>query len=239
MNEAAETKVCPFCAETIRAAAKVCPYCQHRQSRFSILGKDLLTIVTGLVLIGFWVATGVWAESNFNPSERSFAAHRDELEVLRVSLKHARQTPDTWLSALETNTAEQIFLTNYATAPGGPGGFTKIPANLEVRFVDSDGNLLDKHEAETGIISVEPECWLSGFITNRGTKPWNVGELEIRVFDLKTNLVGVQYLTLHESIRAEPHMEMAFREFFNRPMPTNSEVFYRVRVQEANDANAR
>lgn len=237
MNEVAETKVCPFCAENIQAAAKLCPFCQHRLSRFALLQQDLAIIAAGLFLIGSWIGFAIWADNHFTPSERNFAAHRNELEVLQTSIEQARLTPSTWGEGLETNAVLQKSLNEYAG--GAQGGHSEIPASLEVRFVDSDGNLLDKHEAETNVMIVEPDFWLSGIITNKGAKPWFARELELRFFGERSNLLEMRHLDLHESIRVEPRQGSAFRKLLGRYVPTNSVRFFTVRVQSADDAVIR
>jgi hypothetical protein len=236
MNEAAGTKVCPFCAETIKAAAKVCPFCQRRLTKFALQQQDLSTVFVGLLLIGSWIGFAIWADNHFDPSEQNFAAHRNELEVLQTSIEQARQTPSEWVDGLETNAALQKSLNAHV---GAAAGFSKIPASLEVRFVDSDGNLLNKHEAESNVMIVKPDFWLSGVITNKGTRPWYAGELEIRFFDARTNLVDTQHLDPHHLVRVEPHKSSAFRQLLDRYVATNSGSFFRVRVQDASDADIR
>jgi hypothetical protein len=53
MAETERTKVCPLCAETIKAAAKVCPYCRKSQRGWaSFKVYDLGALAAALFFIG-------------------------------------------------------------------------------------------------------------------------------------------------------------------------------------------
>jgi hypothetical protein len=52
MSDAAQTKVCPMCAETIRAAAKLCPHCRHVQVKWNLFAPN----ITAVVVMVFWLA---------------------------------------------------------------------------------------------------------------------------------------------------------------------------------------
>jgi hypothetical protein len=42
MAENESTKVCPHCAEIIKAAAKVCPHCRYWQKKWSLYNPKVL-----------------------------------------------------------------------------------------------------------------------------------------------------------------------------------------------------
>ncbi len=123
----AGTKVCPLCAETIKAAAKVCPYCRTKQGRYVLLRQELFMAVPVLALI----ILAVVVMAKFAPDEstdgRSFAGHQNELVVSSSSLESIGPNEDFWMTGTVTN----------------GGRYPWRVRELEIRFLDKAGNLLD------------------------------------------------------------------------------------------------
>ncbi len=83
----------------------------------------------------------------------------------------------------------------------------------------------------------EREFWLSGYITNTGSYPWRVGQLEVRFVEGASNVVDVRHADVAEAFVVQPHEERAFRVGLSRLVFTNRELVARVRVQTATDGN--
>jgi len=128
MAENEPTKVCPHCAETIRAAAKICPFCRSKQGRYVLWRQELLIAGPATILVILAIAAIAW----FAPDEegtggRSFTGHRWDLVVLSTSLNRTGTKPDFWMTGIVTNQGEHPWRVQ----------------ELEVRFLDERGNLLD------------------------------------------------------------------------------------------------
>jgi hypothetical protein len=133
MAENAQTKACPFCAESIKAAAKVCPYCRSKQGRYALWRQELLIGGPAAIII----IMAIWVIARFAPDEtgtggRSFTGHRSDLVVLSTSLDRTGTKPDIWLTGIVTNQGEYPWRIH----------------ELEVRFLDERGNLLDARHPE-------------------------------------------------------------------------------------------
>jgi hypothetical protein len=127
MGDVSQTKTCPRCAETIKAAAKVCPFCQGRQGRFAFCQEQLALVVSVLLLLVLLGLVCYWALPDIPESGRKFSRHREDLRVLRTSLQRGKMKPDFWLTGYVTNC----------------GNYPWRVRSLESRFLDAQGNLLD------------------------------------------------------------------------------------------------
>src|SRR5437899_1531359 len=127
-SEVEQTKVCRFCAETIKAAAKVCPFCRSKQGRHAVRRQELLLAVPGLALLIAAIVAIVWiAPDEKSPGGRSFAGHQSELVVLGSAVERDKAKANFWLTGVMTNRGEHPWRVH----------------ELEVRFLNERGNLLD------------------------------------------------------------------------------------------------
>lgn len=128
MADTNQTKVCPLCAEIIKAAAKICPYCRRSQNRWVFLSVyDLVMILTVLLFVSSSLMLVHWMDHG-----RTFSPGRDRIEVLSSQLA---------LDATEfgTNVVVVGILSNsspYAWTLAGK-------RDMEVRFFDRDGRTVD------------------------------------------------------------------------------------------------
>src|SRR5205809_6713949 len=104
MDSDQNEKVCPLCAETIKTAAKVCPFCRASQTRFARWPQYLGPIFSGLTLLAVLVFGCIWLFPDvFRAEGRSFAPHREELVVGRISLERDQKKPEFWMTGCMTN----------------------------------------------------------------------------------------------------------------------------------------
>jgi hypothetical protein len=135
-------KVCPLCAEPIKAAAKVCPFCRASQTRLALWGPHLgvgFSACLMLACVGlacYWLFPDV-----FHPEGRKFAPDRAQLVVARTSLERDQKRPEYWLNGYITNT----------------GNYPWRVEELEVRFTEGEGKLVDVcHPEVTEKFVVQP-----------------------------------------------------------------------------------
>jgi len=133
MDSDQSIKVCPLCAEPIKAAARVCPFCRAPQSRLAHwrpylgLGFSVFTLLAFVGLACLWLFPDV-----FRSAGRSFAPYRAELVVVRTSLERDQRKPEYWLSGYITNI----------------GNYPWRVRELEVRFMEGEGKLVAVRHSE-------------------------------------------------------------------------------------------
>ena len=128
MNEAAETKVCPHCAETIKTAAKVCPHCRFCQKTWSLYNPKIIAASVLILVIGYSVLMGLVVDSNSGEG-RDFAEYRDQIRVTTSSMSFSQTSTNAYITAVGT-------MTNASE-------FTWKEVQLEAQYFDASGKLID------------------------------------------------------------------------------------------------
>ena len=81
------------------------------------------------------------------------------------------------------------------------------------------------------------DVWMTGYVTNRGSRPWRVHELEVRFLDEQGRMLDVESASLdnNEVFVVQPHHEHAFRTRLNKPATGQITQTAHVLVQKASD----
>jgi hypothetical protein len=125
MAETEQTKVCPHCAETIKAAAKVCPYCRKsRRQRANLTPSEFCVTLTTVLVLGtlLVIARDLWRPRDFGP---------DKNKVLVTSFHF-----DLAKNRFSTNLVVIGVLTNASK-------HSWRLDELEIRYFDTNRKLLD------------------------------------------------------------------------------------------------
>jgi predicted nucleic acid-binding Zn ribbon protein len=128
--DTASSRICPFCAESIKNEAKVCPRCRQWLTLRSIRNPAITVWVYGLshlviyALLGMLILTALDRIQNPKPDYTAFV---NSLRVMESRMNWA-----------ETSSGPRIYiiLTNQSE-------FAWRDIELECRFLDTNGRLVD------------------------------------------------------------------------------------------------
>jgi hypothetical protein len=134
MTQAEPTKVCPHCAETIKAAAVVCPHCRYWQKKWSLYNPKVLGALGLILMTAYIVGVGIFTDTVFGPKEQ-FAVYRNEITVVSSQPSHRIST-----SGCDSNV--NVYVTVVGTLTNHSNVSWK-DVGVEAQFFDKAGKLFD------------------------------------------------------------------------------------------------
>jgi uncharacterized Zn-finger protein len=129
--ETASSRICPFCAESIKQEAKVCPRCRQWLTLRSLRNPAIAVWVYGLphvVLYGLLMLILTAFDRIENPKP-DYAAFVNSLRVMESRMNWA-----------ETSSGPRIYITGILT---NQSDLAWRDIELECRFLDANGRLVD------------------------------------------------------------------------------------------------
>jgi hypothetical protein len=130
MSEDEQTKVCPRCAETIKAAAKVCPHCRRPQKRAIFISEHEAYALGAVLFFGAAMFLALW----FFTTGRQYSPQKYRISVLNADFGVEAASYAT--NEIITNIIASGVLTNESVYSWKVTGF-------EVRFLDEAGKTVD------------------------------------------------------------------------------------------------
>ena len=158
MAEIEQTKICPLCAETIKAAAKVCPHCRHWQRRWSLQNPQVFATIWVAIVIGALLCLVAFVDKIFGP-KRDFAEYRDQIAVVSSQLSHRTSGSNSMVTVVG-------MVTNRSEFPWKDVG-------LEAQFFDREGKLIDVviHAGDYGGFAILPRAEEAFRIEGKSARP--------------------------------------------------------------------
>jgi predicted nucleic acid-binding Zn ribbon protein len=142
--DTANTRTCPFCAESIKREAKVCPRCRQWLTLRSIRNPAITVWVYGLphlviyALLGMLILTAL---NRFQNPKPDYTAFVNSLRVMESRMNWA-----------ETSNGLRLYITGILT---NQSGFAWRDIELECRFFDARGQLVDAAHPHAGV-TIQP-----------------------------------------------------------------------------------
>jgi predicted nucleic acid-binding Zn ribbon protein len=162
MTENEQIKVCPLCAETIKAAAKICPHCRTWQKKWSFQNPQTMqsigAIISLIVIIVVLMGLGYFFQHLIGP-KRDFAAYQSQIVVVNSEASFRMSDSNLMVDVVGIVTNQ----TDFAWKNVG----------LEARLFDKEGKLIDVIQADnssySGIV-ILPHAEAGFKIHSRATK---------------------------------------------------------------------
>lgn len=142
--DAASSRTCPFCAESIKREAKVCPRCHQWLTLRSLRNPAIAVWVYGFphlaiyALLGMLLLTALDRIQNPKPNYTAFVT---SLRVLESRMNWA-----------ETSNGPRIYVTGILT---NQSEFAWRDIELECRFLDAGGQMVDAAHPHAGL-TIQP-----------------------------------------------------------------------------------
>jgi hypothetical protein len=161
MSEPAEIKVCPHCAETIKAAATVCPHCRYWQKKWSLYNPKAITALCMVIGTAYLGVIGAFFDRAFGP-KHDYAKYRDQIVAVDSEVSHQMRSSNLWVTVvgMATNQSD-VTWKNVA---------------VEAQFFDKSGKLIDAITADADYrgFTILPHGEAAFKIEGRATQPASI-----------------------------------------------------------------
>jgi hypothetical protein len=135
MAENEQTKVCPLCAETIKAAARVCPHCRYWQKQWSFRSPAVSVIFFVAVCFVVLFYLDAFYGQLFG-QKRDFTPYQNQITIVNSETSFRIANSNLMVSVIGVVTNQTAF------------GWKNI--GMEAQFLDGNGKMIDVIVADGG-----------------------------------------------------------------------------------------
>jgi len=141
---AENSRICPFCAESINSVAKLCPRCRQWLTMRSLRNPAFFFWLHGGLAAAIWVVMGIGILSTVNRLENPKPYYTDFPQALRVV--------ESRMNWAQTKDGLRIYLTGLVTNQS-PVAWRGI--EFDYRFFDAKGVMVDAANAHA-FLTIQP-----------------------------------------------------------------------------------